>query len=45
MLAFHGRDCMFQQSRCLVQVKLRFSAARDREVLQDFRLQRSAKAL
>ena len=36
---------MFQESRRLVQVKLRCSAARDGEVLQDFYLQRGAKAL
>ena len=41
---FQCRNCMFQQRRCLVQVKLRFSAVRDREILQNFRLQRSAKA-
>ena len=44
MLLFHGCNRMLKKSGRLVQMKLRFPAARDRKVLQDFCLQRRAKS-
>src|SRR3981189_2001352 len=45
MLPLHRRHRMIKQRSCLMQMKLRFAAAGDGEVLQNFRLKCGSKAL
>ena len=43
MLVLHARDCMIKQRSRLMEMQLRFAAAGDGKILQDFRLERGSK--